>query len=68
MALDDELVVLERALAQVSIMLVVVIVCLSKKILRSQHTILLALDIYLPSSEDGGIPPHEPDIRRRIFR
>lgn len=39
MALDNELVVLERALAQVSVMFVVVIVCLAKKVLRGKYVI-----------------------------
>lgn len=39
MALDDELVVLERALAQVSVMFVVVIVRLTKEVLRGKHVI-----------------------------
>lgn len=39
MALDDKLVVLECALAQVSVMFVVVIVRLAKKVLRGKHVI-----------------------------
>lgn len=39
MALDDKLVVFERALAQVSVMFVIVIVRLTKEVLGGKHVI-----------------------------
>ena len=39
MALDDELVVLERALAQVSVVLVIIIVCLAKEVLTGKNVV-----------------------------